>query len=182
MHMPYFTIIHWLAIAFFIILFIALSLLSAQAKKTSFVISGIFASFLVTTFGAGLSLIILEKYTKKAAMIKVQERRILFNETMFIKGDIQNIGKFPINYCTVSIKLVNNDRTKFGKGTFFKSGGLNIFGSKEKQLEKPNTIYKEKVFTFKPALKPGYRQPFSIVLPYPGYFRGTMIIKHLYCH
>jgi len=182
MHMPYFTIIHWLDIAFFVILFIALSLLSAQAKKTSVIISGIFASFLVTTFGAVLSIIIIEKYTKKAQMVKVTERRILFNETMFIKGYIKNVGKFPINYCTVSIKLINNDRKHFQKGTFFKSGGLNIFGDKDKKLAKPNTVKKEKVFTFKPPLKPAYREPFSIVLPYPGYFRNTMIIKKIYCH
>jgi len=182
MHLPYFTIIHWLAIAFFIILFIALSLLSAQAKKTSVVISGIFASFLVTTFGAVLTIIILEKYTKKGIMVKVDERRVLFNETMFVKGYIQNAGRFPLNYCTVSIKLINNDRKNFGKGTFFKSGGLSIFGDKEKKLAKPNTILKEKVFTFKPPLKPQYRQPFSIVLPYPGYFKNTMIIKKIYCH
>jgi len=182
MHIIHFTILHWLAIAFFVILFIALSLLSAQAKKTSFVLSGIFASFLVTTFGAVLTIIILEKYTKKAVMLKVSERRILFNETMFIKGDIQNTGRFPLNYCKITVKLINNDRKQFGKGTFFKSGGLSIFGDKEKKLEKPNTVYKEKYFTFNPPLKPGYRKPFSIVLPYPGYFKGTMIIKKIYCH
>jgi len=182
MHIPYFSIVHWLFIAFFVILFIALSLLSAQAKKTSVVISGIFASFLVTTFGATLSIIILEKYTKKGMMLKVEERRILFNETMFIKGYIQNVGRFPLNYCTINVKLINNDRKQFGKGTFFKSGGLNIFGSKDKENPKPNTVSKEKTFTFKPPLNPGYRQPFSIVLPYPGYFRGAMIIKKIYCH
>ena len=182
MHLPYFTIVHWLAIAFFIILFIALALLSAQSKKTGVIVGGIFASFLVTTFGAGLGLVIIEKYTKKGALVKIKERRILFNETMFIKGDIQNVGRFPFNYCTVSIKLINNDRKNFAKGSFFKSGGLNVFGSKDKKLPKPNTVYKEKVFTFKPALQPNYRQPFSISLKYPGYFRNTMIIKKIYCH
>jgi len=182
MNIIYFSIVHWLIIGFFVIFFIALSLLSAQAKKTSIIMSGIFASFLVTTFGATLSIIILEKYTKKGMMIKVQDRRILFNETMFIKGYIQNVGKFPLNYCKINIKLINNDRKNFGKGTFFKSGGLNIFGSKEKENPKPNTVSKEKLFTFKPSLQPGYRKSFSIVLPYPGYFRGTMIIKKIYCH
>jgi len=182
MNLPYFTIIHWLTIAFFIILFIALSLLSAQSKKTNIVISGIFASFLVTTFGAVLGIIILEKYTKKGMMVKVKERRILFNETMFIKGYIQNVGKFPLNYCKVSIKLVNNDRDNFGKGSFFKSSGFNVFGSKDKKLAKPNTVFKEKVFKFKPTLKPNYIEPFSIALKYPGYFKNTMIIKKIYCH
>ena len=67
MNLPYFTFLHWLAIAFFIILLIALSLLSATAKKSNIVVSGIFASFLVSVFGAVLSIIILEKYLKKDA-------------------------------------------------------------------------------------------------------------------
>jgi len=182
MNLPYFTIIHWLDLAFFIIFFIALSLLSAQAKTTGVIISGIFASFLVTTFGAVLSIIILEKYTKKGVMTNVQERRVLFNETIFFSGHILNTGKFPLNYCTISIKLINNDRTNFGKGNFFKSSGFNIFGSKDKKLPKPNTVYKEKTFKFKPALKPKYTKPFSIILKYPGYFKNTMIIKKIYCH
>jgi hypothetical protein len=115
-------------------------------------------------------------------LVKVDERRILFNETLFVKGYIQNIGKFPLKYCKVSVKLINNDRKQLGKGTFFKSGGLNIFGSKEKENPKPNTVLKEKTFVFRPPLKPGLRKPFSMVLPYPGYFRGAMIIKKIYCH
>ena len=182
MNLPYFSIIHWLAITFFIILFIALSLLSAQAKKSSIIMSGIFASFLVTLFGAFLTIVILEKYTKKGAFIKMKERRILFNETYFINGYIQNVGKFSLNYCKVYIKLVNNDRKQFGKGTFFKSGGVNVFGSKDKKLEKPNIIVKEQIFKFKPALKKGYKKPFSITLKYPGYFKNTRVIKKIYCH
>jgi hypothetical protein len=182
MNLPYFTILHWLAVAFFLILFIVLSLLSSQAKKTNIIISGIFASFLVTTFGAILSVIILEKYTKKGTMIKVQDRRILFNETIMVRGDILNIGKFPLNYCKIGIKLINNDRRQFGKGTFFKSKGFDVFGSKDKHLSKPNTIYKEQTFKFTPPLRPQYRHPFSITLKYPGYFRGVTIIKKIYCH
>ncbi len=181
MHLAYFTILHWLAIAFFVILFIALSLLSAQSKKSSIMLGGIFASFLVTVFGAVLTILILEKYTKKATVTRVQTHRILFNETFVVQGDILNIGKFPVNYCTISIKLINNDKKQFSKGTFFKSGGLNIFGDKEKKIAKPNTVYKEKVFVFKKPLKPNYSYPFTIVIPYPGYFRGAMVIKKIKC-
>jgi len=182
MHFPYFSILDWLAFGFFLILFIALSLLSAQAKKTGIVLGGIFASFLVSTFGGVLTIVILEKYTKHAYLNKVQERRILFNETMFINGFIKNNGRFPLNYCKLEVKLINNDRTKYTKGTFFKSGGFDIFGGKDKKEAKPQVINKTKYFTFKPALKPNYSQPFSITLQYPGYFRSTQIIKKLYCH
>jgi len=182
MHIMYFSILDWLAVGFFLIFFIALSLLSAQAKSTGVVLGGIFASFLVSTFGGVLSIVILEKYTKSAYLSKVQERRILFNETFFINGYIVNNGRFPVNYCKLEVKLINNDRNKYTKGTFFKSGGFNIFGSKDKQEPKPQVIEKTKYFTFKPPLKPYYSQPFSITLQYPGYFRNTQVIKKLYCH
>jgi hypothetical protein len=182
MHLMYFSILDWLAVIFFLILFIALSLLSAQAKKTGIILGGIFASFLVSTFGGVLSIVILEKYTKSAYLSKVQERRILFNETMFINGFIVNNGRYPLNYCKLDIKLINNDRNKYSKGTFFKSGGFNIFGGKDKEQAKPQVIKKTKYVTFKPHLKPKYSKPFSVSLKYPGYFRNTQIIKKLYCH
>jgi len=182
MNLPYFSILHWLIVVFFITLFIALSLLSAQAKKTNVIVSAIFASFLVTAFGAILSIIILEKYTKKGTLIRVSEHRILFNETLVVKGEILNVGKLPLNYCKVSVKLINNDRKVFGKGAFFKSGGLSIFGDKEKQLEKPNTVIKEQVFRFRPPLRRGQSYPFSMTLKYPPYFRGYRAIKKIYCH
>jgi hypothetical protein len=182
MHFPYFSILDWLTVAFFLILFITLSLLSAQATKTNIVIGGIFTSFLVSVFGGILSIIILEKYTKSAYLSKVKERRILFNETMFIEGFIVNNGRYPLNYCKLDIKLINNDRSKYSKGTFFQSGGFNLFGGKDKKQTKPQVIKKTKYFTFKPALKPSYSKPFSITLKYPGYFKNTMIIKKLYCH
>jgi hypothetical protein len=182
MNLPYFSILHWLILAFFIILFIALSLLSAQAKKTNVIVSAIFASFLVTFFGAILSIIILEKYTKKGSLIRVSEYRILFNETLVVKGEILNVGKLPLGYCKVSLKLINNDRKVFGKGSFFKSGGVSVFGNNEKQLQKPNTIIKEQLFRFKPPLRKGQSYPFSMTLNYPPYFRGYRAIKKIYCH
>ncbi|WP_255327577.1 DUF2393 family protein [Lebetimonas sp. JH369] len=93
---PYFTFLHWLSLAFFLILFIFLTFLSIKAagNKTGLVISMIFASFLVTSFGAVLSIIILEKYTKKAELIDVRNRRVLINETLVVKGKVKNIGKF----------------------------------------------------------------------------------------
>jgi len=63
----------------------------------------IFASFLVTSFGAVIGLVILEKYTKKAKLLDVKQRRVLINETLVLKGRVKNIGKFKINYCKLEI-------------------------------------------------------------------------------
>lgn len=181
---PYFTILHWLNILFFLILFIFLVVLSVKASNnnTKVLLSMIFASFLVTAFGAVLGLIVLEKYTKKAKILNVTQRRVLLNETLVLKGRVKNIGKFKINYCKLEIKLVNNGwGGKIQKGAFFKSGGFEIFGSKDKEKKRPNTIKVTKVI-IKDGLLPGEIKNFSTVMPYPPYFRNTYLNYKLYCH
>ena len=181
---PYFTILHWLDIVFFLILFIFLVIISIKAAGNSnkLLLSMIFASFLVTAFGAGLGLLILEKYTKKAKLLNVKQRRVLINETLVLKGRVKNIGKFKINYCKLEIKLVNNGwGGGFSKGSFFKSGGLNVFGSKDKQQVKPNTVKATRVI-IKNGMKPGEIKSFSAIVPYPPYFKNTYLNYKLYCH
>ena len=183
MMIPYFTVLHWLTIAFFLILFIFLTFLSVKAanNNTKLLLSMIFASFLVTSFGAVLGIIILEKYTKKALLLDVENRRVLLNETLMVKGRVKNIGKFRINYCKLDIKLVNNGwGSKLSGGTFFKPGGLNIFGFKEKKEQKPNTVKATRIIVKK--LLAGEIRNFSVTIPYPPYFRNTYINYKLYCH
>ena len=182
-HLPYFTILHWLDIAFFLLLFIFLTILSIKAagNNIKILLSMIFASFLVTAFGGVLGLVILEKYTKQAVLLNVEQRRVLINETMVLKGQVKNIGKFKINYCKLDIKLVNNGwGGGFTKGAFFKSGGFNLFGSKSKE-ERPNTV-KATRYIITDGLNPGEFKNFSAVIPYPPYFKNTYLNYKLYCH
>ena len=184
MKLPYFTILHWLEIAFFLLLFIFLVLLSIKAAKDNVktLLSMIFASFLVTTFSAIIGLVILEKYTKKAVLLDVKQRRVLINETLVLKGRVKNIGKFKINYCKLEIKLVNNGwGGGFTKGTFFKPGGLSLFGSKEKEQKKPNVV-KATRYIVTDGLRPGEIKNFTAVIPYPPYFKNTYLNYKLYCH
>jgi hypothetical protein len=181
---PYFTTLHWLDIVFFLVLFVFLVIVSIKAAGNSnkLLLSMIFASFLVTAFGAGLGLLILEKYTKKAKLINVKQRRVLINETLVLKGRVKNIGKFKINYCKLEIKLVNNGwGGGLSKGSFFKSGGLNVFGSKDKQQVKPNTVKATRII-IKNGMKPGEIKSFSAIIPYPPYFKNTYLNYKLYCH
>ncbi|WP_246831060.1 DUF2393 family protein [Nautilia sp. PV-1] len=184
MMIPYFTILHWLDIVFFLVLFIFLIIVSIKAagNNNKLLLSMIFASFVVTAFGAVLGLAILEKYTKKAELLNVKQRRVLINETLVLKGRVKNIGKFKINYCKLEIKLVNNGwGGGFTKGTFFKPGGLNIFGSKDKRQSRPNTIKATRVI-IKDGLLPGEVKNFSAIIPYPPYFKNTYLNYKLYCH
>jgi hypothetical protein len=181
---PYFTILHWLDVGFFLVLFLFLVFLSAKAAGDSvkLLLSMVFAAFLVTAFGAVLGFIILEKYTKKAELLDVKERRVLINETLVIKGRVKNIGKFKINYCKLDIRMVNNGRGAKLKGsTFFKSGGLSIFGSKKNEKKKPNVIKATKLI-IKDGLAPGEIKMFSAVIPYPPYFKNVYLRYKLYCH
>ena len=181
---PYFTILHWLDTVFFLVLFIFLVIISIKAagNNTKLLLSMIFASFLVTAFGAVLGLIVLEKYTKKAKLIDVKQRRVLINETLVLKGRVKNISKFKINYCKLEIKLVNNGwGGKLTKGSFFKPGGLSIFGSKDKQQAKPNTVKATRII-IKGGLLPGEIKDFSAIVPYPPYFKNTYLNYKLYCH
>jgi hypothetical protein len=180
--MPYFTILHWLDIAFFLILFIFLTILSAKAAKNNIklMLSMVFASFIVTVFLAILGILILEKYTKKARLLDVEQRRVLINETLVLKGRVQNIGNFKINYCKLDIKLVNNAwGNHFKKGTFFKSAGLKLFGSKSKG--RPNVLKVSK-YIITDGLLPGQIKNFSVIIPYPPYFQNTYLSYKLYCH
>jgi hypothetical protein len=181
---PYFTILHWLDIVFFLTLFVFLVVISIKAagESVKLLISMIFASFLVTAFAAVLGLIILEKYTKKAKLLEVKQRRVLINETLVLKGRVKNIGKFKVNYCKLEIKLVNNGwGGGFSKGTFFKSGGFNVFGSKEKKQQRPNTIKATKI-VIKDGLRAGEVKNFTAIIPYPPYFKNTYLNYKLYCH
>lgn len=183
-HLPYFTILHWLDLAFFLILFIFLTILSVKAAgdNIKLLVSMIFASFLITTFAAILGLIILEKYTKKAILLNVEERRVLINETLVIKGKVKNIGKFKINYCKLNVKLVNNGwGRKIPKGTFFKPGGLKIFGFKQEKQKRPNVV-KATRYIVTNGLEPGQIKFFSVVIPYPPYFTNPYLTYKLYCH
>jgi len=183
MRFPYFTILHWLDIVFFLLLFIFLVILSVKASQNNIklLLSMVFASFLVTTFGAVLGLVVLEKYTKKAKLLEVKQRRVLLNETLVLKGRVKNIGKFKINYCKLEIKLVNNGwGGGIQKGSFFKSGGLELFGSKKKD-NKPNTVKATRLI-IKDGLRPGEVKFFSATIPYPPYFKNTYLNYKLYCH
>jgi hypothetical protein len=183
MVLPYFTILHWFAVLFFLVLFIAISILATKSDNIKMTLSIVFAGFLVTSFGGVLSVIILEKYTKKSILLDVKQRRILFNETYVIKGRVKNTGKFNINYCKFTMKMVHNGYGTGGmsKGSYFKSGGFTVFGSKDKEQERPTTV-EQTFLLFKDGLKPNRSKNFSVTMKYPPYFRNTYLNYKLYCH
>ena len=180
--MIYFTILHWLTLLFFLALFILLVIVSRKESRPNVFWSMVFASFLVTSTAAVFSMFVLDKYTKKARLVSIENHRILRTEEIVFKGEVENVGRFTIGQCKLSIKMVNNpvESGRLSGSQIYKPSGMEFFKSKETKKERPNTIEKE--FVVAKKLKPNEIRPFTVRMPYPPYFSKTRLIYHLYCH
>ncbi len=180
--MTYLTIVHWLVLLFFLALFILLVIISRKETRPNVFWSMVFASFLVTTTAAVFSMFVLDKYTKKGKLLSIENHRILRTEEIVFKGKVQNVGKFMIGQCKLTIKMINNpvESGKLSGSQVFKPSGMEFFKPKESKKERPNTISKE--FIVAKHIEPGEIQPFTIRMHYPPYFSKTRLIYHLYCH
>jgi len=176
----YMTLLHWMAVVVFVLLFIILSLLSLREKKKNVMFSMIFSSFLITALGGIISIFVIDKYTKKAKILSYTQKRNLANETIMFTGKIQNIGNFKIGYCEIEVKLSNN-AMKMGKPkeAFFKpSTNLGpLFSDKKMQA---NVVKKEFVVAKNLAAKKV--KDFRIYMKYPPYMSAPGLKLSLNCH
>ncbi len=176
----YMTVVHWIVIAFFLLLFIALSLLSLREKKQKVMLSMIFSSFLITLLGGVIAIFVVDKYTKQAKILSYTQKRNLANETIMFHGRIQNIGNFKIGYCTIEVKLSNN-AMQMGrpKDSFFKpSTSLGpLFSGKDL---KANIVKEE--FKVVKNLEPKKVKEFRIYMKYPPYMKAPGLKLTLNCH
>ncbi len=179
--MTYFTILHWITLIIFLLIFILLVIVSKKETNPKIFWAMVFSSFLVISMLSIFSMFVLDKYTKKAKLINVSHKRVLLNETIMFFGQVKNIGKFEIGHCTFEVKMVNNalNINDLSGKTFYapKSGLGSLFSNKK---SKPSTIVKD--FTIAKYLKPGTIKNFTVTMPYPPYFQNANIRYKLYCH
>lgn len=179
--MTYFTILHWITLCVFLLLFILLVIVSKKETNPKIFWSMVFSSFLVTSMLALFSMFVLDKYTKKGKLVNITHKRVLLNETIMFFGQVQNVGRFKIGHCKLEVKIVNNalNVNNLSGKTFYapRSGLSSLFSSKN---ERPSTIIKD--FTIAKNLKPGEIKNFSATMPYPPYFQKADIRYKLYCH
>ncbi len=179
--MFYFTIFHWIAIAIFAVIFILLVLISIKEQNPKTKIAMIFSSVLVVLLGVALSLLALEKWTKKAKLLSYNNKRDLMNESIVFTGRLKNIGDFKIGYCKVEAKLTNNVyKMGIPKNSFFKPKNTlsSLFGTDKEA--KPNVVKKE--FVVAKNIHPKEARNFSIKMKYPPYFNNTSEKLTLTCH
>lgn len=177
--MTYFTIVHVITLLILFVFFVLLFMVSLRETRKKIFWAMIFANFLVVTTLAVFSMLVLDKYTKKARIENLNQKRVLMNETIVFSGQIRNIGRFKIGKCNLEVKLVNNPITskKLGSSDVFKpTAGFEFM----KKNSKSSTV--KKVFTIAKGLKPKELKNFSVSMPYPPYFSKASAHHYLRCH
>jgi hypothetical protein len=144
----------------------------------------IFSTLLVTAIMAGFSVFVVDKYTKKAKLYKMENKRNLSTEQIMYSGIVKNEGKYEIGEVIFEIKLVNKGHVSGNVkgGSFFKpSGFFDFFSMKTVSSDsKPQQITHE--FVVARNLKPGESREFRVYFDYPPYFRGVAHFAKIYAH
>jgi hypothetical protein len=144
----------------------------------------IFSTTLISILLAVFSVVVVDKYTKKAQVYKLKNRRLLSIEQIVYTGVVKNEGNFPIGKVTLEIKLVNKGHAtgKVKGGTFYKASGFFDFFSSgfDRERVKPQTV--TQTFVVARNLKAGAAEPFRIHFRYPAYFSSTAQFTKVTAH
>lgn len=180
--MSYFTILHWISIVFFILLFILLTIISIKEDNKKILFSMIFSSFLLCVSIGFFSMLIIDKYTKMAELLETNHTRVLSNETIVVSGRVKNTGSFDIGRCEIVIKIVNNPI----KGGSLR--GSDVFNPKTSFLEMLGVNSAEESSTTNYSatiaknLKAGEIRNFSASFRFPPSYKNPSIKYDLDCN
>lgn len=180
--MAYFTFLHIITLLILLVLFVLLCILAFKQTNKKILLSMLFSNFLVISMLSVFSMYVLDKYTKKARLENMTQKRILMTESFTISGQIRNIGKFDIHKCKLEVKLVNNaisGGSVKGSDVFNPVSGLGFLFKGDKET-RASTIIEE--FVVAQNFKRGELKNFSVSMKYPPYFQKTYMNYKLYCH
>lgn len=165
---------HYIALLITVLIFLGgiISAYKQTNKKLIFPI--VVSSVLISTLIGVFSIIMVDKYTKKVSIFKVENKRLLSIEKISYSGIVKNEGNHEIGEVIVEIKLVNKGHAtgNVKGGSFFKSSGFfDFFTGGANVLYRPQTIVKE--FVVAKNLKPGQAEPFRVYFDWPPYFSSV---------
>jgi len=166
--------VHYAILAILALLFLLGVISSLRQSDKKMMVSMLISTAVISLFLAVFSVIVVDKYTKKATLHKLKNKRLLNLEKIVYTGIVKNEGKFAIGKVRVEIKLVNKGHAtgNVKGGNFYKpSGFLDFFSGGFKRDYKPQTITKEVIVA--KNLKPGEIKRFRFYFDYPGYFRNV---------
>jgi hypothetical protein len=170
------TIIHWIVGAIFLLLFLILTLLSIREKNLKTMVAMIFSSFLLTVSATVISMIVLDKYTKKVKILTYTTQKDLAHESVIVRGVLQNVGKYEVGYCTLEIRVSNNPRGRRASSYFTPTKSLDFMGDVGNKVS--SVTVEEDVAE---NLAPGEKKKFFTSVRYPTYFENPKYTLKLHC-
>lgn len=179
----YFTLWHYGVLILTSLLFILLVILSFSSTQKKNRTAMIVSSFLVMTLVSVFLILAVEKYTKKAEMFGLKNRRMLNSEKIVYTGYVKNVGDYTIGKVRVEFKLVNKGHVSGNvkAGSFFKpSGLLEFFGGGDRETYRPQKIVETVVVARN--LEPGKTKAFTVSLKYPPYFKYVSDYQRVFAH
>ena len=176
---------YWHFIVFFVIflLFVGGIFASLKQENPKLKFGMLLTTSLISVFLAVFSVLVVDKYTKKVELYKMENKRLLSAEKIIYTGIVKNEGNHEIGEVTFEIKLVNKGHAtgNVKGGNFYKASGfLDFFTGGYNLNFKPQSITKE--FIVATNLKPGAAQAFRVYFDYPPYFRSTSQFAKVYGH
>ena len=174
------TIVHWIVLAIFVLIFLILLLLSMKEKNSKIFFSMAFSSLLLVSVGIVFSMFILDKYTKQGELVSFKHKIDLRKEIVKIDGKIKNSGKFKIGYCNATVRISNHPpKGSRGSTSFFKASNSisDMFSAKP---QKKNLIEEELLAVTN--LDPKKSKKFQVRLGYPTYFIDPKFTVKINCH
>ncbi|MCW8895633.1 MAG: DUF2393 domain-containing protein [Sulfurimonas sp.] len=178
-----FNIWHYISLSVILSIFILFLLIALREDNRKLVVQIIISAFLVCVVIAGFAIAAVDKYTKKAGLYKLENKRILSIEKIAYSGVVKNEGNYEIGEVTFEIKLVNKGHAtgNVRAGSFFKpSGFFDFFSGGSNRSDKPQQITKE--FVVAKNLKPGEAKAFKVYFDYPPYFKSVSHFAKIYAH
>lgn len=178
-----FNIWHYifLAIAFFIIIGgIVVANTNENIKQKPQIIA---SSFVLSILFAGISIFIIDKYTKEVKVYRLEKQRNLNTEKIMYSGIVRNEGAYEIGKVTIEIRIINQMQglRSLKHEDFFKSGSfLDSLSNFGKSNIRPSEVTQE--FIIAKNLKPKESREFRVYLDYPPYFNGFSDSFYLYAH
>jgi uncharacterized protein DUF2393 len=181
--MTLFNYWHYIIFGVIFLIFLGGVISSLKQESPKLKLAMIFSVTLVSLFLAIFSVLVVDKYTKKVELYKMQNKRLLGVEKIVYSGIVKNEGNHEIGEVTFEIKLVNKGHAtgNVKGGNFFKASGFMDFFTGGYNLNvKPQSLTKE--FIVARNLKPGQAKAFRVYFDYPPYFRSTAQFAKVYGH
>jgi hypothetical protein len=174
---------HFITFGVIFLIFVGGVIASMKQESPKLKFSMLLSVTLISIFLASFSVLVVDKYTKKVKLYKMENKRLLSIEKIIYTGIVKNEGNHEIGEVTFEIKLVNKGHAtgNVKGGNFYKSSGfMDFFTGGYNMNFKPQSVTKE--FIVAKNLKPGQAEAFRVYFDYPPYFRSTSQFAKVYGH